>query len=94
MASKVFAMLLCWGLHNIDHCLQLSTSNFLEEVVDLSAIIDTIVAMMRKALQHTCPNPITSFYHHSASSAASSLFSQPDWPHVQDQGVSYGHQIT
>ena len=49
MTSK--SVIILWlGSDNIDYCLQLSSLNSLEKVTDLSAINDTIVAMIGKAL--------------------------------------------
>ena len=50
--SCIRILLLWLGPGNIDCCLQLSTSDFLDEVMDLSGIVYAIVAMILKALYY------------------------------------------
>ena len=50
---KMLAMLLWLDIDSIGHCLQLSASDSLEKVADFSAIIDTTIIMICKAL-HYC----------------------------------------
>ena len=100
---EIFAILTLLGPDNIYSCLQLSTLDSLENMVNPSAIVHSTVTMIYKAL-HYCVlfilecNRIVSISSLLliiiVSCAAFFLLLQPAWPHDQDQEIAYEHQRT